>query len=175
MEDSYLTAMVMFDERTERRIQALKAAACAEQQACDILPPHLTLGVYVGLSLPALQGWAAEFAARRQPVTVTFERVEILGSRVCYLYPAQSPALEGLHQDFHQRYDDHAGEVGRPYSLAAGRWVPHCTLLIEEDPRRGERAAQNAAAAFVPFSGTVNGSAIGGDGPIRQYGPFTFQ
>ncbi|MDL2325159.1 2'-5' RNA ligase family protein [Ruminococcaceae bacterium OttesenSCG-928-A16] len=174
METSYLSIMASFDEETNARIEALKVAACQVQNSCSILASHLSLGFYVGLAPQILANWAARFAATQPPLPVYFTSVSAFGNRVCYLAPKTNQALLGFHRALHTQYDDFAGEVGHPYTLKSGQWVPHCTLFMS-DTEDVTPALAAARQQFTPFSGTITAITLGHFGPVATLGQYPLQ
>lgn len=127
---------------------------CEQLDVCDLLPPHITLGTYSGLPQEELAKWAKTFAATQAPVPVKFSHVGVFGRRVCFAAPRVDEKLLAFHRAFHRQYDDFHSEAGAAYSLAAGSWVPHCSLFLggwDEMQKALPAALQN----FVPIDGCI--------------------
>lgn len=171
MPTSSLIAMATFDENTKEHIHQLKIAACENQTSCDLVPTHLTLGLYSGLPEKTLIEWAKKFSYCHSSFPISFENISCFGERVCFLAPTMNTDLLLFYLDFHQKYDEFASESGQFYSLEQGKWVPHCTLFLS-DTESVAPAYQAAKSIFIPFTGTVTGIAIGQDFPLKELAYF---
>lgn len=174
MEENYLSALALFDEQSTERIARLKATLCEFGVACDLLPPHITLGAYVGLPPAPLIEWTGQFARARQWLPVQFNHIGLFGEKVCFVAPRVDEGLLALHRDFHEKFDENSGEVGYNYTLRSNNWTPHCTLYLGEvtDTRR---VLPVMLQNFAPFSGFVSRIAVGQSVPIEQLAVFDMQ
>lgn len=171
MESSYLVVMACFDQETTDKIHALKTAACLHQSSCSILPSHISLGFYVGLHPKTLAEWLNRLCARQAPVPMHFTHAGTFGRRVCFLAAEPSQPLLSLHRALHQKFDNFSGEVGLPYTLANGTWVPHCTLFMS-DTEDITPALAATSRVFSPFSGKITRLSLGQFGPVKGLGEF---
>lgn len=158
MEKDTLLALALFDDDTSRRLHNWKTVACREQGACDLLPPHITLGVFEAACERELSLAAAGFAAASGPTPVSFSHIGVFGTTVCFAAPCVNKTLLGFHAGFYAHVGALQSEVGHWY--APGRWVPHSTLFMGPWPGM-QRALAAAVQNFVPFSGHITAIGVG--------------
>lgn len=157
-----LLALALLDEETSQTLRQWKAAICNTQPQCDLLPPHITLGIYQNglVTLPQLQSWAKQFASCNKEVCVNFSHIGIFGSRVCFAAPVVDESLLTFHRLFHTQWDEAAGAAGEAYSLTGGEWTPHCTLFMGEDSAL-QQVIPTALHCFTPLHGRLTSIAVG--------------
>lgn len=166
MENKFLIVLARFDPATQAEFCRLDAALGVQGQAEEIAP-HMTLGAYVGVSRQDLLQWVREFAASRAPLPIYFSHVGLFGASVCFLAPRVNPALLDFHASFHARYDENCGEVGRPFSLSAGVWVPHATLAMAPELPLCE-VIPIVTREFKPFAGQITALDLCESYPMRR-------
>ncbi|MDD4797353.1 MAG: 2'-5' RNA ligase family protein [Eubacteriales bacterium] len=166
MENKFLIVLARFDADTQATFYRLDAALGACGQAEDIAP-HITLGAYVGVSEDDLVQWTQAFAAARPPLPIYFSHVGLFGSSVCFLAPRVDRPLLDFHAAFHARYDENCGEVGKPFSLHAGVWVPHATLAMAPELPLCD-VVPIVTEAFEPFAGYITALDVCESYPMRR-------
>lgn len=171
MQETSLVVMIHFDTETNEHIHQLKIAACENQTNCDLLPVHLSIGLYSGIPEEKLVAWTKSFAQNHASFSISFDKIALFGNRVCYLAPQMSTDLLFFYSDYHQKYDDFASVSGQYYSLKNGKWVPHCTLFLS-DTEDAEQAFLAAEKIFIPFSGKVEAISVGQDNPVKNIAYF---
>lgn len=111
--------------RIWRELEAAGITAMARAGA----HPHISLGIWEALDLPAAQAELAAFAGEIEPIPVTLAGVRTFSTGAVFLAPEAAPGLAALHAGLHRRFA-HLG-TGLWEDYAPGRWVPHCTLAMD--------------------------------------------
>ncbi|MGI6664589.1 MAG: 2'-5' RNA ligase family protein [Christensenellaceae bacterium] len=150
-------AMAVLDDACAKKICEIKELLCKQGLACDIVPSHITLGIYDGLSVEKLLAWAKAFAASRQRFQLKVNHIGIFAARTLFLAPQVSQALLSFYQAFHEKYDVYADHFTKK---SENNWTPHCTLF-NGDMQEIQAALPIVADAFAPFMTEVTGIMIG--------------
>src|SRR5574341_1489846 len=66
--------------------------------------PHVSLGIWNALDLPACQAELEAFARGIEPVPVTLASVRAFSSGAVFLAPEANPGLAALHARAHRRF-----------------------------------------------------------------------
>jgi 2'-5' RNA ligase len=91
--------------------------------------PHVSLGIWEALDLPAARAALAALARETAPEPVTFTGVGTFPGNVVYLAAEATPRLLELHARVHRCFAPLGSGPWRHY--ASGVWVPHCTLAAD--------------------------------------------
>lgn len=117
--------------------------------------PHLSLAIYENLDLTACEQELESFAAGRDPLPVIFQYVGIFPTTLAtvFLGPTVTAGLLELHAQIHEVLRT-VGSDPSPYYLP-GKWIPHCTLALELEPRLIAQALDIGLQTSLPLSGQI--------------------
>lgn len=129
--------------------------------------PHVAVGIWNALDLPAAEAELAAFAREIDPVPVTLASVRMFPTTGAVFLASQAdPRLTTLHAGFHRRFG-HLGTGAWDY-YAPGRWVPHCTLAMDLGEDLAPTALEIARRAPLPLGGRLERIGIVEFRPVRQ-------
>jgi 2'-5' RNA ligase len=171
MESKFYCVMGLFDSKTNRVFKNLKESLKEKGYQGDNLPPHLTIGAYVGLNEKKLLLWADEFSKRFETMDINFNHIGVFGTNICYVAPRADKKLLEFHEKFHVKYDDFCGEIGYNYSLKSNNWVPHATIAMGE-PEVIKPLIPDLCEKFKPFKGKLTQITICEFYPMREIGTY---
>ncbi len=132
--------------------------------------PHISLGIWNALDLPACQAELAAFAREIEPIPVTLASVRTFSTGAVFLAPEANPGLAALHAGFHRRLA-HLGTGAWDY-YAPGLWVPHCTLATDLPEELTRTALAIARHAPLPLTGRLDRIGIVEFRPVTQHCAF---
>lgn len=158
-----LCAMATLDEASTETIISLKKELCTQGVACDLVPPHITLGIYEDLQEERLLAWTRSFAKEQARLLISYSHIGFFASpasSVCFVAPVVNKELLALHQKYHQQLDEYCLKKGFYYSLHSNSWVPHCTLFMGEK-QNVETTIPLLVQNFTPFSAWISGISVG--------------
>lgn len=141
---TFLCAMAVYDEPTQRRIEEMRArlvqAGFVGRQTKN-LPHHITLGIFQPSEEPEARSALEEALRQNRGFPVTFNHVGVFdGGKVLFLAPDANRELLTLKEHFG----------------TSRNWTAHTTLLID-GPERVCAALPLALQGFEPFEGWVGG------------------
>jgi hypothetical protein len=128
--------------------------------------PHLSLGIWDALDLPAFQAALAAFAREIERVPVAFASVRTFSTGAVFLAPEANPALVELHAGFHRRFARLGTGAWEYY--APGRWGPHCTLAMNLADEQVVTALGISRRAPLPLEGCLERIGIVEFRPVKQ-------
>lgn len=128
--------------------------------------PHISLGIWNALDLPACQAELAAFAREIEPIPVTLASVRTFSTGAVFLAPEANPGLAALHAGFHRRFA-HLG-TGLWEYYAPGLWVPHCTLAMDLTEDLVPTVLEIARRAPLPLGGRLDRIGIVEFRPVTQ-------
>ncbi len=149
-----------------RRIWRELEAAGITYMARSGAHPHVSLGIWDALDLPAAQAELAAFARELDPVPVTLVSVRTFATGAVFLKPEATPALAALHAGFHRRFAPLG--TGAWHDYAPDLWVPHCTLAMDLTEELMPPALTIARRAPLPFNGHLERIGIVAFRPVKQ-------
>lgn len=144
MDKTFLCAMAVYDEETQRRIEEMRArlvqAGFVGRQTKN-LPHHITLGIFQPSEQEEALAGLEEALGQTRAFPLTFNHVGVFGGgQVLFLAPDVNRELLALKEHFG----------------ASRNWTAHTTLLID-GPERVCAALPLALQGFEAFEGRVNG------------------
>jgi 2'-5' RNA ligase len=154
LENKYLCVMALFDEEANSKFRMIQKQLEHKGFKTPSVPPHITLGAYVGVEEKDLLNWVEEFCHTAKEFEINFTHLGLFSLNVLFLAPRVSNELINFHKNFHQKYDDDCGQVGYYYTLKSESWVPHASILIDE-PEGILKALSIVNDNFKPFRGRI--------------------
>jgi 2'-5' RNA ligase len=130
-----------FDNETNEKLNTLRKHLCEEGyiKAISEWPPHITIAAYENVDIHALLQWTEEFSKKYLTFDVMLASLGVLppgGERtetaVLYASPSQSIDLIEFYYAFHEKLDEHCGNLGWWYSKKFGYPAIHSTIGIFE-------------------------------------------
>jgi 2'-5' RNA ligase len=148
-----------FDENTE----ALITSAWKELADTEIAPymyqstnrPHFTLAIYQDVDLIECEQRLKRFAATKNPLSVALQYLGIFPTTPATVFisaPVTIPLLE-LHAQIHESLHQIATD-SHPYYVP-GKWIPHCTLALELEPRLITQVLEVGLKIPMPLHGEM--------------------
>lgn len=154
MKNKYLCVMALFDEETNFKFRTIQEQLEGDGFNTSSVPPHITLGAYVGLEEKDLLNWVDEFCNATEKFEVNFNHLGLFSLNVLFLAPRVSNELINFHKNFHEKYDDCCGQVGYNYTFKSNNWTPHSSILVDE-PEIILKALPVVNNNFKPFHGKI--------------------
>ncbi len=167
MEKRFLCIMGMFDEETNAKFDAIREKLNLAGIQYLALPPHITLGAYVGVDENELCDWLETLASSNESIEMNFNHLGLFSLKVAFLAPRVSPELTSFHQKIHEKFDDQYSELGYDYTIQSNNWVPHSTILIDE-PDVILKSIPIINENFDPFIGHMVSLCVCEFNPIRE-------
>ncbi|BCJ96033.1 hypothetical protein acsn021_36020 [Anaerocolumna cellulosilytica] len=171
MGGKFYCVMGLFDQKTNRHFKKLEDSLRQKGYEPAELPPHLTLGIYVGLDEKKLLTWVDEFSKKHEAPELYFNHIGVFGTNICYAAPRVDKKLLLFHEKLHEKYDDFSGDEGYLYSIRSKEWVPHATLAMGE-PEIIKPLIPHLCEEFKPFTGKMTQLAVCEFTPMREIGFF---
>jgi 2'-5' RNA ligase len=135
--------------------------------------PHVSLGIWAALDLPALEAALATFARGQRPLDVVFASVETFSGGVVYLATEATAAQRDAQAELHRRVA--CLGTGAWAHYAPGVWVPHCTLAMDLTPAQLTIALALARRAPLPLRARLVRVAIVEFRPVREIRAFDLE
>lgn len=141
MADNKYVVLARFDDKTDRKLRTLQASLCEEGyiKAISEWPPHITIAAYETAPIDEILHWTENFSSRHSEFDIMFVSLGILPpggehteTAVLYASPTQTKSLIDFYYSFHERLDEHCGNLGWFYSAKFGHPVMHSTIGIFE-------------------------------------------
>jgi 2'-5' RNA ligase len=155
--------VAMFDPAADAEVRAVWALLSNSNIDSSMMTlgvaPHLTLAVMDDVLPAPLIGRVNALAARTNPFTLNFDRIDMFeGSEtVLYLAPQASTALRRLHEAFHES----AVGIGTSTDhTRPGSWVPHATIAMALRKRPLAAAHRLLSNSFFAFNARVTDLAV---------------
>ncbi len=172
--EPYLGVIALFDPETNHKFdqlnQILKRAGI---KTIDI-PPHLTLGIYQGVTVNELGKWLEQVCTGRKRIKLSLNHIGMFGAEVLFLAPKVTRELLSLHESLHARYDDCHGEIGVHYSLRNNNFVPHASLVVN-DTEQVLKAVPVVIDNFHPIQGEIAAVGLYTFYPMKQLQVFELE
>ncbi|MGL4337588.1 MAG: 2'-5' RNA ligase family protein [Turicibacter sp.] len=167
MEEKFLGLVALFDDETNEKFQEIKQLLNEMGLVTSSIPPHITLGCYVEVDENELSDYIELVCRKIKPFEVNFNHIGLFGLNVLFVAPHVSKDLMKIHQEIHEKYDEHCGEIGYNYSVKSNNWVPHTTIFSSE-PQQVMQALPVVSEKFKPFVGTIVGLSLCEFYPMRE-------
>lgn len=174
MEEKFLCVMATFDEGTNERFKLIKSKLKDNNIDSLTIPPHITLGAYVGVEENELCDWLNMLCSTNEKLKVNFNHFGLFSLNVSFLAPQASKELINFHGKLHERYEDCCGEIGYDYTVKSNNWVPHATILINE-PEVILKALPIINENFKPFTGQIVSLSLCEFYPMREIKSFSLR
>lgn len=171
MEEKFLCVMATFDESTNERFQQIKSKLKENNIDSLKIPPHITLGAYVGVGEEELCHWLNMLCSTNKKLEVNFNHLGLFSLNVSFLAPQVSKELVDFHRKLHESYEDCCGEIGYNYTVKSNNWVPHATILINEQEII-LKALSIINENFKPFTGKIVSLSLCEFYPMREIKSF---
>lgn len=153
----------MFDPTADAEVRAIWATLSNSNIDSSMMmlgvAPHVTLAVMDNALSAPLIGRVDALAARTEPFTINFDRIEMFGGSetVLYLAPQSSTALRRLHETFHES----AFGIGTSTEhTRPGSWVPHATIAMALRKSPLAVARRMLSTSFSAFNARVTDLAV---------------
>jgi len=143
--------------------QALARAGIDYMATCGARP-HVSLGIWEEMDVPAAADALRAFARAMAPLPVTFERVARFPGGVVYLAPRFDARLVAVQARLHAALTD--GRGGWPH-YQPGVWIPHCTMAMDYPPRLEAVAGTIAESTRLPLQARLGEIGIVQFRPVR--------
>ena len=141
MAERKYVVLARFDDITDQKLKALQANLRDEGyiQAISEWPPHMTIAAYESASIDEIMQWTEDFSSRHSAFDICLHSLGILPpggeyaeTVVLFASPTQTKKLIEFYYAFHERLDEHCGNLGWFYSAKFGHPVIHSTIGIFE-------------------------------------------
>lgn len=174
MDKKFLCVMAMFDEKTNTQFKSIKdQLECIGIKSLTI-PPHITLGAYVGVEEKDLCHWIDMLCNTNKRFEVNFNHIGLFSLNVPFLAPQVSNELTSFHKKLHEKYDNYCSQIGYDYTVKSNNWVPHATILINE-PEVVLKALPIINDKFKPFIGQIVSLSLCEFYPMREIKTFNLK
>ncbi len=167
MEEKFLCAIALFDEETNKKFKLIESQLAQADIELKDIPPHITMGMYVGIDEKYICQWMEEFVKKHKSVKIKFSYIGLFGLDIAFIAPHVSDELKNFHREFHEKYDERCGEIGANYSLKDNQWVPHITIPIK-DSDNIIKALPIINGSFQAFEGEIVGVSLYEFHPTRE-------
>jgi 2'-5' RNA ligase len=144
-----------FDPPTERAVRAIWDDLAARGISRDVpaaqIRPHITLAVYDDLDCLPCEEHLAVFQPALQKLKIRVDHVGVFFNprAVLFLAPSVTMPLLEFHAQVHANLEIPSGKSWKIYR--PGRWVPHCTLAIDLETGKLEKAMTLCAQLKFPM------------------------
>ena len=147
--------MLLFDETTTTRIQAMKDKLYRQGVSSreKPWPPHVTVDLYQEISITDLLEAVDSFIDSFSAFSVSFSNLACFGNRVLYLKPEPHPSFKLIKEQADKRLGAYIIENNRKRQV----YIPHITLAINNDITTAKRLIE---PDFQPFSGRISCLAV---------------
>ena len=154
MDDKIYYLIGLFDEVTNEQIQNIHRELSNHEVPSSSMCPHLTFGSWTNVDLNLLCHWLEEVCENQEEIQINFNHLGLFSLKVSFLAPYVSKQLIKFHDKIHERFEEYCGQMGYNYTAKSNNWVPHATLVLDEE-EAVLRSLPVIAEAFVPFSGKI--------------------
>ncbi len=163
---------LFFDAKTEAIIKSawrkLADTGIASYMYQSANRPHLSLAIYQQVNLKGCEHLLKSFAAARNPLPVDFQHFGIFSTTPAAVFLASTvtSSLLELHLQIHEILHSICTD-SNPYYLP-GKWVPHCTLALDLEPRWITQALDIGLQLSLPLSGEITEIGVIEFRPVRH-------
>ncbi len=128
-----------FDEKTDQKLITLQTSLRKEGyiKAISEWPPHITIAAYESAPLDEILQWTEDFSSKHSAFDIMLASLGIFPPRgepaetaVLYASTTQSRQLIAFYYAFHEKLDEHCGNLGWFYSAKFGHPVMHSTIGV---------------------------------------------
>lgn len=153
---------LFFDPETEHAIttiwQEMVDANVAPYMNTSGNRPHISLALSDELDLAACEERLKAFAARSEPLPVSFQSLGIFPTQepVVFTAPVVTQELLTLQRKVDELLEGCCRWPEFDY-YRPGNWIPHCTLAMEFDQALLHRALEIATHLKLPLNGQIVG------------------
>ena len=171
-EEKTLCVMGTFDANTQARYEAIKEKVRLSGCEVDAQPPHLTFGIFSGVSRAEMVRFIEEITGDMRKTQLFFGHVGVFPeSEVLFAAPSVTQELLDMHAAIHARYDDFCFDKNCLYSLQGGKWIPHITLATPKNCLPQDVLAI-ILEEFTPFEGELTHIRITEQEPLVEVAAF---
>lgn len=141
MADGKYVVLARFDDKTDQKLITLQASLRKEGyiKAISEWPPHITIAAYESAPIDEILHWTEDFSSKHSAFDIMLSSLGILPpggehteTAVLYASPTQTKQLIAFYYAFHEKLDEHCGNLGWFYSAKFGHPVMHSTIGIFE-------------------------------------------
>ncbi len=131
--------LARFDDKTDQKRMTLQANLLKEGciKAISEWPPHITIAAYESASIDEILHWTENFSSKHPAFDIVLSSLGIFPPQdknnetvVLYASPTQTKQLIAFYYAFHEKLDEHCGNLGWYYSAKFGHPVIHSTIGI---------------------------------------------
>lgn len=155
MENKIYYAMALFDEETNQKIAKIHKQLSEYEIPSTSLLPHLTIGSWTNIDELELGTWLDFVCSKQKQIEVNFNHLGLFSLKVAFLAPHVSEELIKFHGNIHRRFEEYCGEMGYNYTAKSQNWVPHATLVFENEEETVLKSLPVIAKEFQPFKGKL--------------------
>ncbi len=164
--------LLFFDTSTEAVIKSawkeLADTGIAPYMYQSANRPHLTLAIYQYLDLATCEQQLKSFAPKTDPLPVGFQHLGIFPTipATVFLGATVTVSLLELHAQIHESLHPISTD-SNPYYLP-GKWIPHCTVALELEPRLIAQALEIGLQISLPLHGEITEIGVIEFRPVRH-------
>lgn len=155
MEEKFICLIAMFDEDTNKKFKLINDELKKNGLSDTSLTPHITLAAYEGVEEKELCDYIEKICSENGKVEINFNHMGLFSLEVAFLAPQVSKDLTELHCKVHEKYEDKCGEVGFKYTVKSKSWVPHATIIIDDNEEKILKSLPIINKNFEPFKGKI--------------------
>lgn len=170
-------SVLFFDKETEAVIvklwQRLADSGIVSMNSIPDARPHITLAISQELSAGGYKERIQSLAVKTSAFPIYFTSYGFFGgdAPVLFVAPTMNPRLLGIHERFHEAFEDHQEFQWKMY--LPERWVPHITLVPSIPIKDMAKAAEICLATTLPFRGMIREIGMVAMDPIKYL--FSFE
>lgn len=155
MEDKIYYLMALFDEETNHRIEEIHQELLVNEIPSTSLLPHLTLGSWTNIDENELCNWLELVCSNQLQLEVNFNHLGLFSLKVAFLAPHVSEDLIKFHARIHEKFEEYCGQMGYNYTAKSQNWVPHATLVFQDESETVLKSLPVITKNFNPFKGKL--------------------
>jgi 2'-5' RNA ligase len=150
---------LFFDTNTEKVIKSvwkdLADTSIAPYMHQSANRPHFSLAIYQSIDLRACEQKLQSLAASRHRLPVSFQYLGIFPTptSAVFLGTTVTVSLLDLHAQVHETL--HSIGIDPLHYYLPGKWVPHCTLALELEPKLISQALDRGLQIPLPLYGEI--------------------
>jgi len=171
-EEKTLCVMGTFEAETQTRFEAIKAKIRGSGCEVDGQPPHVTFGIYSGVSRAEMVRYIEDIAEGFHKTKLFFGHVGVFPeTQVLFVAPSVTQELLDMHATIHAHFDNFCFDKNCLYSLQGGKWIPHITLATPKNCQPQDVLAI-ILDEFAPFEGEITHIKITEQEPLVEVASF---